>query len=238
MKPEEILEIAQGAADAAAFEREALARIERAVGFDVAFFAAKPETSITQVGFTRAAFEACLPRMPAYERELAPLKEAALARRGVAIDTEVLGARRRELRYFRELAAPVGGRHSLMAYLVLRGAVMGGVMLGRCGGAFSDAARATMEQALPALAVARASFAGGMRTARAARVPAALTARERDVLEYLCLGFTNGEIARACGTAPHTVRNQLVRVFQKLGASTRAEAVAIALGGEAHGATR
>jgi DNA-binding CsgD family transcriptional regulator len=57
-----------------------------------------------------------------------------------------------------------------------------------------------------------------------------LTAREREVLSYLRLGYTNREIAAACGTSPRTVRNQLSTVFEKLGAATRAEAVAISLG--------
>jgi DNA-binding CsgD family transcriptional regulator len=48
-------------------------------------------------------------------------------------------------------------------------------------------------------------------------------------MEYLQLGYTNAEIALACGTSPATARNQLSSVFRKLGASTRAEAVALAL---------
>jgi DNA-binding CsgD family transcriptional regulator len=57
-----------------------------------------------------------------------------------------------------------------------------------------------------------------------------LTRRETEVLAYLERGLTNREIARVCGTSPHTVRNQLRKIFDKLGASTRAEAVAISLG--------
>jgi len=57
-----------------------------------------------------------------------------------------------------------------------------------------------------------------------------LTPRERDVLEYLCLGYTNREIALACGSSPNTVRNQLVSIFAKLGVTTRSEAVGVALG--------
>jgi DNA-binding CsgD family transcriptional regulator len=61
---------------------------------------------------------------------------------------------------------------------------------------------------------------------------ASLTPREREVVKYLSRGYTNRDIALACGTAPRTVRNQLSSVFEKLGASTRAEVVAIALAGE------
>lgn len=52
---------------------------------------------------------------------------------------------------------------------------------------------------------------------------------EREVLGDLHLGYTNEQIARALGTAPRTVRNQLSRVYEKLGVSGRAEAVAASL---------
>ena len=58
----------------------------------------------------------------------------------------------------------MGGRHSLMAYVPLRGKVVAGIMLGRCGGrcgsgpAFSDADIESVAALLPALGVARGSF--------------------------------------------------------------------------------
>jgi DNA-binding NarL/FixJ family response regulator len=54
-----------------------------------------------------------------------------------------------------------------------------------------------------------------------------LSAREREVLSYLHLGYTNQQIALALGSAPSTVRNQLSRVYEKLGVSSRAEAVGV-----------
>ena len=56
-----------------------------------------------------------------------------------------------------------------------------------------------------------------------------LTEREREVLEYLALGYTNSEVAMACGNAPNTVKKQIAAIFSKLGASTRAECVRIAI---------
>jgi DNA-binding CsgD family transcriptional regulator len=65
----------------------------------------------------------------------------------------------------------------------------------------------------------------------AARIPVLppatqLSPRERELLAYLRLGYTNREIASACGTSFRTVRNQLGPLFAKLEVSTRAEAVA------------
>jgi len=50
-----------------------------------------------------------------------------------------------------------------------------------------------------------------------------LSARERQVIEYLAAGMTNREIAKALKLSPHTVKNYLFRIFDKLGVSTRTE---------------
>jgi DNA-binding NarL/FixJ family response regulator len=55
-----------------------------------------------------------------------------------------------------------------------------------------------------------------------------LTRRERDVLELIATGSTNAQVADALEIAVNTVRNHLARVFEKLGARSRGEAVAIA----------
>jgi DNA-binding CsgD family transcriptional regulator len=101
-------------------------------------------------------------------------------------------------------------------------------MLGRCGSPFRAREVGAVEEMLATVTVARASF--GLRLPRERADLVALTPREREVLGYLCLGYTNREIALACATSPNTVRNQLASIFAKLGATTRAEAVAIAAG--------
>ncbi|HEX4699141.1 MAG TPA: response regulator transcription factor [Actinomycetes bacterium] len=53
-----------------------------------------------------------------------------------------------------------------------------------------------------------------------------LTEREREVLELLARGRTNGEIARALVVSPKTVRNHVSNVFAKLQVAGRSEAVA------------
>ena len=56
-----------------------------------------------------------------------------------------------------------------------------------------------------------------------------LTPRERDVLKLLADGLANGEIGERLGVSPQTVRTHLQRAMARLGASTRTQAVAIAL---------
>lgn len=218
-------DLAQHTATPLEFERTVLAELNAAIGYDCAFFFTL-ETTPTAVGLPRAFEETvATPAGAKYEREMLPVKAAALARRGVALDTEVLGAARHECAYFRDFAAPVGGRHSLLAYVRLRGEVIASVMLGRCRDSFREREVEAVADVLPSLAVARASF--GLPRARALD---ALSPRERELVQYLCLGYTNREMASACGTSVNTVRNQLSSAFSKLGASTRAEAVGIVRG--------
>ena len=63
---------------------------------------------------------------------------------------------------------------------------------------------------------------------RLGRTPrnSALTPREREILGMLAEGLPNKVIAARLGISDHTVKTHLEAVFDKLGASTRAEAVA------------
>ena len=63
-----------------------------------------------------------------------------------------------------------------------------------------------------------------------AATPAAkLTPHQLEILESVTRGLSNDDIAKQHGIAPSTVKHLLTTIFSKLGASTRAEAVAIAL---------
>jgi len=60
-------------------------------------------------------------------------------------------------------------------------------------------------------------------TATAAR-RAALSARERQILEMASLGLTNAEIAASLSVTVHAVKFHLASVYRKLGVSNRTEA--------------
>jgi DNA-binding NarL/FixJ family response regulator len=68
----------------------------------------------------------------------------------------------------------------------------------------------------------------GARRRSSGRVPA-LTPREREILAMLAEGLPNKLIASRLGISDHTVKTHLEAIFDKLGASTRAEAVARAV---------
>jgi pimeloyl-ACP methyl ester carboxylesterase/DNA-binding CsgD family transcriptional regulator len=54
---------------------------------------------------------------------------------------------------------------------------------------------------------------------------AALTRREREVLELIARGYDNGIIAERLFLSPSTVRNHITRIFAKLGVRNRAETI-------------
>ena len=56
---------------------------------------------------------------------------------------------------------------------------------------------------------------------------ASLTAAEHAVLHWLATGRSNAQIGQCVGRSAKTVRNQLTRVYAKLGVANRAEAVAV-----------
>jgi len=61
--------------------------------------------------------------------------------------------------------------------------------------------------------------------------PRPLSAREREVLGYLAEGFSGAAIAERLVLSPETVRTHVRNAMKKLGASTRSQAVALALEG-------
>jgi len=92
--------------------------------------------------------------------------------------------------------------------LALRGVARGQLVFG------SQVARALLAQAT-----------GRTHTGPAAAFPG-LTTRELDVLDLLSRGRSNAEIAAVLFLSPKTVRNHVSTLLGKLGATTRAEAVA------------
>jgi DNA-binding NarL/FixJ family response regulator len=56
-----------------------------------------------------------------------------------------------------------------------------------------------------------------------------LSKRESEILQKVAYGSTTKQVARELGISPHTVKTHLERIFEKLGANDRAQAVAIAL---------
>jgi DNA-binding CsgD family transcriptional regulator len=220
-----------------AFGEELLDRVAKTIGFDVAYHGvlgpggAPPRTLAAQRGFDHRTTRRFLgPEGATYSAELLPVKRAALHTRGVAVDSEVFTeAERAKLAYFREMMEPDGGRHAMYVLGLFRGAIVSVTMLGRTGSAFDESSVATMRAVVPVLGLAAAAeqARGGVSHAAPA---VALSARERDLVDYVALGLTNAEIGKLRGTSPRTVRNQLSALYARLVVANRAELVSVVRG--------
>jgi len=58
---------------------------------------------------------------------------------------------------------------------------------------------------------------------------AALTAREREVLQLMARGLTNQEIARKLFISEHTVKNHVSNIYRKVGSADRTWVVVMAI---------
>jgi DNA-binding NarL/FixJ family response regulator len=109
------------------------------------------------------------------------------------------------------------------------------VAVGADGGEFAgwlppDASAAQVDAALRAVAAGLTVHAAPPPTPNFESLPeeppVLLTPREIEVLGALGNGMSNKEVARLLGISPHTVKFHIESLFRKLGAASRAEAVA------------
>ena len=76
------------------------------------------------------------------------------------------------------------------------------------------------------LVLLRPHLAEVLRRSSATKGIADLTPRQRELMQLVAAGRSNAEIARQLVLSPHTVRKHLENVFERLGVSSRTEAVA------------
>ncbi|MFI7125198.1 response regulator [Nonomuraea sp. NPDC050153] len=111
------------------------------------------------------------------------------------------------------------------------GEILRAVSAGAAGYLLKDVSRADLASAVRAAARGRMVLSPSVATRLAGRRPAApvLSEREREVLELVAQGLTNGEISRRLFIGEATVKTYLLRVYGKLGVSDRTSAVLTAL---------
>jgi DNA-binding CsgD family transcriptional regulator len=132
---------------------------------------------------------------------------------------------------------PIRIEHALAVPIHVEGDELVSFVLNRSGRDFSDRDLACLETIRPHLGqlfrlsreLRGARSAWGMPPHKAA--DAKLTAREREVLQWLSGGKTDRDIATILGISPRTIHKHLQRIYDKLGVETRTAAVVRAMGG-------
>lgn len=139
---------------------------------------------------------------------------------------------------FHDYYRPIRIEHAVAVPIHVQRNVLVGFVLNRRGRDFSDRDRDCLEAIRPHLGnlYRLATGAEGPRTAWGVPSPGpagrdeCLTAREREVLQWLSGGKTDRDIACILGISPRTVHKHLQRMYEKLGVETRTAAVTRALG--------
>lgn len=234
----ELAEIAERV-DAAAFEAGVLQLLRRHVGFDVALFRRKRDYGPISEGLDPGLLRAAAPYWPVFVEEWSRVGSLAPVERqqGVTTDLEMYGEQRfQRLTVHRVFAKPAGDIRGASVLSQWQGRTVAHLVLGRGQrGRFQPRELERLRAFSPLIRMAEAlryvqskclELAPPPGPAAAApRAATALSPREQQVASYLALGYSNEQIAAACGTSLYTVRNQLSRAYAKLGVATRAEAV-------------
>jgi two-component system, NarL family, nitrate/nitrite response regulator NarL len=138
----------------------------------------------------------------------------------------------------REVLQELAGDETTTRVLILSAhldgdAIVDCVELGATGYMAKDATRADILEAIRSVARGQAVISAEAQTMMADEIrrrhltsPEVLSAREREVLELLASGASAPEIARQLYLSPATVKSHLHNVYEKLGVSERAAAVA------------
>jgi DNA-binding CsgD family transcriptional regulator len=205
-----------------------LQQIQHAIGFDAGYIAATWATCLDARGAVIEHDERALKqRLGHYLSEMAPSEVAAYTDRARNYgDVWRTDERRRELAVFREVLWPTKMTHMLVRVSV-RGGNVAGVNLERRGRSspFSAQELALVDAISPFLHIVETLTMDCGKTNSNDEFHAfhRLTKREAEFAELACKGLQNREIALLTGVSPNTVRNILARVFEKVGATNRAE---------------
>ncbi|HVN22680.1 MAG TPA: response regulator transcription factor [Syntrophorhabdales bacterium] len=65
-----------------------------------------------------------------------------------------------------------------------------------------------------------------------------ITLREREIIDYVCQGYSNNEIADALALSRHTIKAHLNRIFKKLNVNGRRKLISLALNNHQLGGTQ
>jgi len=235
-----IVSIAHRAPSLAAFRAETLTKLRKYVPFDVAVFhALSPRVPLETgafVGIDLAAVSSTKGAWDDWAVELGALRHAADERVVVTDEDVYPSGSRGRARFEKSVLRAFGGASLCLVHLHLRESLRAAiVLLSKRPRAFGRSRIETLLGVVPVLALADAlheRLDGAPRATMPSRLRCKderLTQVERTLMEHVALGHSNDQIAKALEKSPNTVRNQLARVFARIGASNRADAVRLAV---------
>ena len=224
--PDEIIGLAFEATSRVEFRAEIMRRLLACTGADFAIFSGLATPPEREEVLHLDMEVACAARLTYLEIERLPLMARAfeqLREHGALIDTELYRPNEWErLPYVEQYQRAYGVKSNLIVSWMSRSREPIVLMVARAGRLISAEHAESARRLLRTLAVADASLGVASEQPHSSLFEG-LTARQQQIIEYLCLGYSNAEIARACGTSMFTVRNHLVRLFERFGVSTRTE---------------
>lgn len=162
-------------------------------------------------------YRACDPFHPRY---------FAQTRKSVFRTDEGAGSPAARQRYVQGFMAPMGMRYKAEVFLRDEtGAIIGGLRLSRREGLgeFEGHHLATLEAMQPMI---QAAYQHARSRDRATATQQQLTARERQVLDCMLDGMPNKVIGRRLDLALPTVKSHVRNILHKVGATSRADAIA------------
>jgi DNA-binding CsgD family transcriptional regulator len=216
----EIATLATRAHDRTGFRAGTLALLSEAIPHEVAFFqsaSVQGDSQPVSRGLTPIAERLFARRASTVWSELASMRAAAAAANGV-LDASTLISSDSELARLLHGAQPV---RQLCVALLAEGRTV--LVLGRAVDPFQRRELELLRLCLPVVGL------GDQRTSEVQEaLGARLTPREHEIFDYVSRGYNNREIAAVLGTSHFTVRNQLCRLFRKVGVSGRSELVGLA----------
>lgn len=221
---------AQTLPDPARFPELLLTRLQPVLGFDSALCMAlgprKPVAHLNKAPYLRLIQKVI--HMPAlFDADLQRGRTAGLQGDGAYLDEEVFTAsERRERPFFAEVIRPQGITSQLVGYLRFRDQPLAALHFCRHGRSrgFRRKELDALRGVLPMLGLAHAALSRTSPASPASpRIDEGLSAREQEIVNLVRQGLTNREIGALLGSSPNTVRNQLHRLFAKLGVAGRTE---------------
>jgi len=210
-----------------------LARLQESIGFDAGYIGASWRNASEGRGAVAEHNEPFLRKnLGRYLAEMRP-EEVALYTDRARVHHDVWSPERQaELAVFRELLNPSGMRHMIVRTSIAHGNVAGFKLERRTGAPpFSEGDLHLVDLSAPFLHMAEILTLEAQSEDLPAEIAEeyGLTQREAGFVTLAAKGLTNGEIALLNGISHNTVRNTLVKIFEKVGVSNRAELAYIAM---------